>query len=79
MPPNIEARLRARRKMLAALRSRVKSLRQKAGLTQAELARRLEVSQATIGMIETGKRLPSAQLLTALAQALGIKEDRLCR
>lgn len=37
----------------------LKELREKMGLTQVELARKLDVSNATVGMYETGKRMPS--------------------
>lgn len=38
------------------------------GLTQVEFATKLGYSQATIGMIESGQREPSAQLRGAIAR-----------
>lgn len=53
----------------AAIRQRIKELRQAAGLSQGELARRVNVEQATIGKYET-IRTPSAAMLHAIARAL---------
>ena len=50
----------------------IKQLREKRGLTQAELAQRIGVSDKTISKWETAKGLPDISLLQPLAQALGI-------
>lgn len=50
----------------------IKNLREKRGLTQAELARQIGVSDKTISKWETAKGLPDISLLQPLAQALGI-------
>jgi transcriptional regulator with XRE-family HTH domain len=48
--------------------------RQKAGMTQAELAKAVGVRQATISDLETGKsRWVDLDLLEQLAKALGVK------
>jgi DNA-binding XRE family transcriptional regulator len=55
------------------LRTKLEYYRRGAGLTQAELADEAGVSQATVGMIERGKRpKPHPRTLTKLAEALGI-------
>lgn len=46
----------------------IKSLREKAGLTQADLARRLQVSDKTISKWETGKGYPDISLLEPIAE-----------
>lgn len=46
--------------------------RRKAGLTQAELARRAGCSQAQLQRIECGERGCSLELLSAIAHILGI-------
>jgi DNA-binding XRE family transcriptional regulator/molybdate-binding protein len=51
--------------------SRLKELRERAGLTQAELARRAGVSRQLIGAAETGRNLPRVDTGVALAAALG--------
>ena len=50
----------------------IKQLREKRGLTQAELAEKIGVSDKTVSKWETAKGLPDISLLQPLAQALGI-------
>ena len=50
----------------------IRQLREKRGLTQAELAQQLGVSSKTVSKWETAKGLPDITLLQPLAQALGI-------
>ena len=59
---------------------RVKRLRERAGWSQHELARRSGVSRSTIAGLETGDR-PSLTLENAmkLADALGVSLDLLAR
>jgi len=45
----------------------------KAHLTQEELAKRMETSQATIARLETGKRMPSTRTLKRFAKATGTR------
>ena len=52
--------------------STIKELREAKNLTQAELARRIDVSSKTVSKWETGKGLPDISLLQPLAQALGV-------
>jgi transcriptional regulator with XRE-family HTH domain/Zn-dependent peptidase ImmA (M78 family) len=52
---------------------RVATLREAAGLTQAELARRLHVTQSAVSRIESGSRRLSAAQLVRLAEILGIE------
>ena len=46
------------------------ALREKAGLTQVELAERTGISQADISRIERGATSPTAKTLQRLAEAL---------
>ena len=46
-------------------------LRLEAGLTQAELARRIGTTQAAISKMETGRTIPGLEVLDRLATALG--------
>ncbi len=46
--------------------------RRRAGLTQAELAKRIGTTQAAITRLETGRFLPAVRTLGRLAQALGV-------
>ena len=50
----------------------IKHLREKQGITQAELAEKIGVSSKTISKWETAKGLPDISLLQPLAQALNI-------
>ena len=45
--------------------------RETAGLTQAELARRMGTTQSAIAAIESGARTPTVELLDRLARACG--------
>ena len=50
----------------------IKNLREKRGMTQAELAEKIGVSSKTVSKWETAKGLPDITLLQPLAQSLGI-------
>jgi putative transcriptional regulator len=50
------------------LKNRLEELRKKAGITQEDLADRLEVSRQTIGSLEGGRYNPSIQLAFKLAR-----------
>ncbi len=45
--------------------------RQKAGLTQAQLASRMKTTQAAIARLESGRVLPSTRTLQRFAEATG--------
>lgn len=47
--------------------------RQRAGLSQSELAARMGTSQSTIARLESGHTLPSTKTLLRLAKATGSK------
>lgn len=50
----------------------IKRLRETKGMTQAELARKLDVGDKAVSKWETGKGLPDISLLEPLAAALGV-------
>ncbi len=54
------------------------SLRQKAGLTQLELAKRAGVSRSMIAQLESGERRPSQKLAHTLCQSMNcsVEEER---
>ena len=56
---------------------RIAALRRAAGLSQGELASRLQVSTSTVGMYEQSRREPSAETLVALARIFGVTVDYL--
>ena len=51
----------------------LREARRRAGLTQAELAKRAGVPQSTVGRIESGVRVPSTELLERLIRAAGFE------
>ena len=57
--------------------SKLKSLRLRAGLTQAQLAGRLNISASTVGMYEQGRREPDNDTLSKLCLALRTSVDYL--
>ena len=66
-----------RKRWFSVLGARIAALRRNAGLSQAELAQRLQISASAMGMYEQGRREPSAQTLVTMAQALGVTTDYL--
>ena len=56
---------------------RIAALRRSAGLSQAELARRLQISASAMGMYEQGRRAPSGEMLVAMARELRVSTDYL--
>lgn len=56
---------------------KIKQYRRKAGLTQAEMAKRLNSSQNTISQYESGKRMPTVKKLLELSTLLECSVDEL--
>lgn len=52
-------------------------LRRARGLTQEQLAKEVELSRVQLNRIENGHNSPSAEILYALADALGVTADAL--
>ena len=59
------------------LGARIAALRREANLSQAELARRLQVSPSALGMYEQGRREPSMETLVSIAREFGVTTDYL--
>ncbi|MGW0509481.1 helix-turn-helix domain-containing protein [Streptomyces olivaceoviridis] len=64
-----------RRELMKALGARLRVLRTQAGLTGAALAQRGGVGQPTVSKVETGRMVPSPDVLDRLARALGLDES----
>ncbi len=58
---------------------KLRTLRQRHGLTTRELAEHLKVSHVQISRIETGTRKPSADLILEIALFFNISTDQLMR
>ena len=54
-----------------ALMAAVAKARARAGLSQAELAKRMKTTQSTIARLESGRGLPSTRTLARFAKATG--------
>ena len=54
---------------------RIAALRRERGLSQADLAAKIQVSPSALGMYEQGRREPSADTMVALARALDVTTD----
>ena len=59
-------------KQLKAFGKRVAEVRRAKGLTQQQLAEKLDISLVSIGYIETGKRWPRLATLHRIADCLGV-------
>lgn len=57
--------------------AKIADLRKKKGLTQAQLAEMLNISNKTISRWETGEGYPEVTLLSPLAKALGVTVDEM--
>ena len=59
------------------LHKQIELLRRNKGWSQAELARRLNISPSAVGMYEQGRREPSISILLALSSEFGVTIDYL--
>ncbi|HBS58114.1 MAG TPA: hypothetical protein DEA44_02480, partial [Firmicutes bacterium] len=60
---------------IQAIAERLKAIRKKAGLSQANFAKALGISQGNVGTWETGKSLPGALALKAINQKFDYSID----
>jgi putative transcriptional regulator len=63
--------------MAERLVNRIKERRAELGLTQAELAEKVEVTRKTVNTVENQVFTPSATLAIKLAAALGLSVEQL--
>ena len=59
----------------SAFADRIKSLRQEKGVGQNKMAEDLEVSNASISYWETGKQIPSAEVIYKMAKYFNVSAD----
>ena len=59
------------------LGDRIRQARERVGLSQIELARRIGLSKNAMNSIETGDADPRASRIVAIAQELGVSTDTL--
>jgi len=63
--------------MAIVIKNRVKELREKRGMTQAELAASVGVSRQSINSIERDRYVPSLQLALTFASVFGLRTDEI--
>ncbi|MCL2264681.1 MAG: helix-turn-helix transcriptional regulator [Treponema sp.] len=61
----------------SVLSHNIKEQRHKLGITQAKLAERVETSTNYIGMIESGKKFPTPEMLERIAKAVELDAPEL--
>lgn len=59
------------------MKNRIREAREKASLTQEELARKVGVTQAAVTQWETGQTMPKIPTLAAVAETLNVSIDYL--
>ena len=59
------------------LGEQIASLRRKKGFSQTELARRLHISPSAVGMYEQGRRVPTLDIIIAMARLFEVSLDYL--
>ncbi|NEV61518.1 helix-turn-helix domain-containing protein [Thiorhodococcus minor] len=62
---------------LHKLHCALKAARLRAGLTQAQMAKKMRLSQGYLSQIESGARVPSLRVLQLAAQTTGAKLSEL--
>lgn len=65
--------MKTTRKKLASVGVAIREFRQQAGLSQDDLADRMDLSTSYISMLESGKRYPSIEMLIRIAIALEVR------
>ena len=65
--------MKTTRKKLVGVGVAIREFRQQAGLSQDQLADRMELSTPYISMLESGKRYPSIEMLIRIALALNVR------
>lgn len=64
-------------KELLSLADKIKTIRESAGLTQAEVARTLGISRSGVNAWEMGLSVPSTQYIVELAKLFNVSTDYL--
>ena len=63
---------------LASIRSRIREERERKGLSQGDMARKLNLSRPYYCQLESGTKQISTRRLITIAMALNVKLERLC-
>lgn len=65
--------MRKNAKLTKTICKKIRKYRHEAGLTQEELAEKVDVSRVYIGYVEQGRNTPSLEMLGKIAKALKVK------
>lgn len=60
---------------MVKIKNRIKEIRQTVGLTQSQLAERLNLTRNYIGLIEMGERVPSDRTIKDICREFGVREE----
>lgn len=55
----------------------IKTIRVAIGLSQDDLAQRLQISKSYLSLLETGKRIPSNELIDRISSTLSVSREAL--
>lgn len=61
--------------MIFILSERIKELRLKSGISQAELARKLQVTRSSVNAWEMGLNIPTTQYIVELSKLFNVSSD----
>ncbi|MFN8488878.1 MAG: helix-turn-helix transcriptional regulator [Caldilineaceae bacterium] len=64
-------------KIMKRFGEKLRLLRQRQGLSQTELGKQLGVQQSYVGKMERGEKLPTAMMLTKIAELFHVSFDQL--
>lgn len=59
------------------LSNRITALRNRKGISQAQLAQMLHISPSTVGMYEQGRRIPNVDILVLISKVFDVSLDYL--
>ena len=58
-------------------KEKIRSLREQKGASLSEMSEKIFISKSMLGQIETGARIPNANILKAIAEYLSVTTDNL--
>lgn len=70
---------RSNERLVAAFAGVLRERRERAGLTQEDLAERADVSARHVSLLETGRRQPTLTALAALSAGIGVSMSEMVR
>jgi transcriptional regulator with XRE-family HTH domain len=65
--------------MIHRLPEKLRTLRERQGLSQVQLAKQLGISRPYVNLFESGRRMPGTELMLKIANIFGVSVDVLVR